>query len=281
MPKRVSVLILISLALAAPLAAQLVLPRPSPKATVTQTVGLTDVTVTYSRPSVRGRAIWGELVPYGQVWRTGANEATTIAFKSDVTIGNEKLAAGTYSLHAIPGKDEWTVIFNSVADQWGSYSYDAAKDTLRVRIKPETGAMQELLTISFPAVSMDGATMAIEWEKVRVAVPFKVDSMKMAYDAAKAAVAKLDDWRTPYQAANFAYQNKANWQDSMAWVDKSIAIQGNFANLTLKARMLADSGKTSEAITVAEQAVKLGKASTQPVDTSATEKLIVEWKARK
>src|SRR5437899_746922 len=114
-----------------PLAAQLRTPRPSPKASVMQTVGLTDVTIVYSRPGVKGREIWGALVPYDKVWRTGANEATTFAVSDDVMINGQPLPKGTYSLHTIPGKDEWTIIFNKDAGQWGSFSYDEAKDALR------------------------------------------------------------------------------------------------------------------------------------------------------
>ena len=131
------------LTLLAPAAAHaqqaLKLPRPSPKATVVQTVGLTDVTITYSRPGVKGRTIWGDLVPYDKVWRTGANEATTFQVSQDVKINGQALPAGTYSLHTIPGKTQWTVIFNKTADQWGSYDYDQTKDALRIQVTPAQG----------------------------------------------------------------------------------------------------------------------------------------------
>ena len=123
--KRILSFALILLALSSlAFAQELNLPRISQKAAVMQTIGLTDVTITYSRPGVKGRVIWGELVPYDKVWRTGANKATTISLSDDVTINGQSIAAGTYSLHTIPGKDQWTVIFNKVANQWGSYSYD-------------------------------------------------------------------------------------------------------------------------------------------------------------
>src|ERR1700704_2759293 len=129
--------------------AQVRTPRPSPKASVMQTIGVTDVTITYSRPGVKGRTIWGDplpeqagpkgapIVPWGHAWRTGANEATQFVVTDDVFINGQKLAAGSYSLHTIPTKDEWTIIFNSDANQWGSFRYDPAKDTLRVKVKPE------------------------------------------------------------------------------------------------------------------------------------------------
>ena len=115
------------------------LPKASPCAVVKQTIGLNDVTITYSRPGVKGRKIWGGLVPYGTVWRTGANSATTIQFTEDVLVEGQPLAAGTYSLHTIPGEKEWTLILNKDANQWGSYSYDPAKDALRVKVTPVAG----------------------------------------------------------------------------------------------------------------------------------------------
>src|SRR5687768_6036427 len=121
---RKTLIALLTLVAATSLSAQVKTPRPSPTASLTQTVGLTDVTIKYSRPGVRGRTIWGDLVPHDKVWRTGANEATTITFSEDVTVGGQKLAKGTYSLHTTPGREAWTIHFNSVPDQWGSYSYD-------------------------------------------------------------------------------------------------------------------------------------------------------------
>src|SRR5712672_1541733 len=141
--------------------AELKLPRISQNATVTQTVGYTDVAITYSRPGVKGRVIWGGLVPYDKVWRTGANEATSFTVSQDVTINGKPLPAGTYSLHTIPGKTSWTVIFNKKADQWGSYNYDAAEDALRVDGQPADGPNQEWLTFSFPDVQNDTATVEL------------------------------------------------------------------------------------------------------------------------
>src|SRR3954469_3572547 len=172
--------------------AQLRLPRPSQKASVMQTLGVTDVTITYSRPAVKGRPIFGEvaekdnyakgestlddqykrpagmpIVPYGHVWRTGANEATQFVITDDVLINGQKLAAGSYSLHTIPGKDEWTIVFNGAANQWGSFDYDPAKDTLRVKAKPQwLNTSEEWLTYSFDPVSEDSAQVNIRWEKV-------------------------------------------------------------------------------------------------------------------
>ncbi|MDO8550416.1 MAG: DUF2911 domain-containing protein [Ignavibacteria bacterium] len=148
--------------------------RVSPKASVMQVVGLTEVKIDYSRPGVKKRTIWGELVPYNKVWRAGANEATTISFSSDVLIEGEKLPAGKYSFFAIPTKDEWTLIFNKVAEQWGAFEYNEAEDALRITIKPKGNGFQEWLTYSFTDydVKSQSAVINLEWEKLKV--PFKV-----------------------------------------------------------------------------------------------------------
>src|SRR5438067_4991742 len=200
------------------------LPRPSQKATIMQTVGVTDITITYSRPGVKGRKIWGDapaaapansaatlddaskrakdapIVPYGHVWRTGANEATVFAVTDDVMINGQKLPAGTYSLHTIPGKDEWTIIFNSDAGQWGSFSYDAKKDVLRVKAKPQWVAdNQEWLMYSIPVVTPNSAQVLIRWEKA--AVPFTVEvpdvNALMLKKINDAIAANPNDWKIP------------------------------------------------------------------------------------
>ena len=150
-------------------------PRSSPNAHVMQTVGTTNVMVHYGRPSVKGRTIFsseeGALVPLGQVWRTGANEATTITFSAPVMIGGDELAAGTYSLFTIPGESQWTVIFNKVAEQWGSNAYDESADALRTMAAPISGGpAQEQFQISFENVTADGAVMVLAWDDVRVPV---------------------------------------------------------------------------------------------------------------
>ena len=146
--------------------------RVSPNAGVSQTIGVTEVTISYGRPAVKGRTIWGELVPYGEVWRAGANEATAISFSNDVLIEGKKLPAGTYALFTIPGQDDWTIIFNKTANQWGAFSYDAAQDALRVNVKPKAAPQQEWMRFSFTELSGDSAQAVLRWEKL--AVPFKI-----------------------------------------------------------------------------------------------------------
>jgi hypothetical protein len=147
--------------------------RISPKAAVIQTVGFTEVRIDYSRPGVKKREIWGKLVPYDAVWRAGANEATKITFSTDVTIEGKKLKKGSYSLFAIPGKNDWIIIFNKVADQWGAFEYNESEDALRVKVKTEKAIWQEWLSYTINKASDTSAVIRLEWEKIKV--PFKVE----------------------------------------------------------------------------------------------------------
>ncbi len=285
-------------------------PRPSQKASVMQTIGVTDITITYSRPGVKGRTIWGDplpeqtakgeatlddqnirpkgapIVPWGHAWRTGANEATQFVVTDDVLINGQKLPAGSYSLHTIPTKDEFIIIFNSVANQWGSFGYDPAKDTLRVKVKPEWGEhSKEWLEYWIDPVSDNSAQVNIRWEKVRV--PFTVevkDVQALTMQKARAAVAaaKPDDFQTRAQAASYALQNKLSVDEAMGWLDQSIKIKETLGNLGLKARVLAEQGKTADAITTGERAIQVGKeAKANPTNIANMEKLVADWKAKK
>jgi len=291
--------------------AQVTLPRPSQKASVMQRIGVTDVTITYSRPAVKGRKIWGDplpgqladvkgeatlddqykrpkdavIAPYGHVWRTGANEATTFVVTDDVLINGQKLPAGSYSLHTIPNKDEWTIVFNGTANQWGSFDYDPAKDTLRVKAKPEwVNTNEEYLSYTFDPVTDDSAQVNIRWEKVNVPFTVKVpDVNAVTISKLQKAVsdAKPDDWRTPLQAANYALNDNsaADDQQGMAWLDQSIKVKETFQNLSAKASVLYKAGKKDEAIALGDQAVQRGKAD--KVDTTAFEKRLADMKAGK
>jgi Protein of unknown function (DUF2911) len=252
----------LAMTLALPIGAQqaappLKTPRASQKEVITQTVGFTDVTITYSRPAARGRQIFGGLVPYGTVWRTGANEATTISFSDDVTINGQPLPKGTYSLHTIPGKDQWTIIFNKVDKQWGSFTYDQAQDALRVTAKPHGDEFHEVMTFEIPEVGPDSATIAIKW--ANVAVPFTVGtntSQKVLADArAAVAGAKPEDWQTPLRAAQYAIENRVGLDDASKWLDQSIKANENIRNLFEKARMQAMAGDRTAAIATAQKAI--------------------------
>lgn len=155
--------------------------RISPKAGVSQTIGLTEVSISYSRPGVKGRKIWGGLVPYNKVWRTGANEATKITFSTDVKINGKKLKKGAYGFFAIPTEKEWTLIFNYIHDQWGAFTYNEAKDALRVKVKPEKGNFTEWLYYSFDKMNVqkagkpNTAVICLNWENLKI--PFTVETV--------------------------------------------------------------------------------------------------------
>ena len=291
--------------------AQIPVPRPSQKASVMQRIGPTDITITYSRPGVKGRKIWGDplpeqaakakgeatldnqnerpkdavIVPYGHMWRTGANEATMFEVNSDVLINGQKLAAGSYSLHSIPAKDEWTIVFNGTANQWGSFNYDPAKDTLRVKTKPASVAEnQEFLAFTIDPIAEDTAQVNIRWEKISVPFTVKVPDIPAATLTRLTAVvgaAKRDDWRTLMQAGNYLLtnQNPADDAQGMAWLEQSIKVKETFGNLSAKANALYKAGKKDEAFAVAEQAIQRGKAD--KVDTTNFEKRLADMKAGK
>lgn len=287
MKKKLTPLILAVAALMANLSAQAQFnpPRPSPKGVAAQTIGTTDVTVTYSRPGVKGRAIWGALVPYDKVWRTGANEPTSIVFADDVMVNGQKLAKGTYSFHTIPGKEEWTVIFNKYFPK-GGYEYKAEEDVLKVKVKPQVGEPVEWMTFSFPVLTPNSAQLVLSWEKLRLPLTIEVDvaTKVMANARETMAAAKADDWQTPLRTGNYAVQSPATYEEGMRWLDRSITIEANFSNLASKARALAANGKKAEAIAAGEKAVAAAhKAEKKPDAESLAdfEKLLAGWKTAK
>jgi hypothetical protein len=279
-------------------------PRPSQKASVMQTIGVTDVTITYSRPGVKGRKIWGDppsalasgeatlddqntrpkdmvIVPYGHVWRTGANEATTFTVTDDVLINGQKLSAGAYSLHTIPGKDDWTIIFNTDAGQWGSFDYDEKKDALRVKVKPQMASEnQEWLLYSMPAVTPNSTQVVIRWEKLSVPFTVEVPNVEalMLAKVEKAMAANPTDWRVPLGVAS-QYANDQKWDEALRWTEQSIKIKETYQNLASKASTLFNAGRKDEALAVAEKAIERGKAD--KVDTSRLEKRLADWKTAK
>ena len=234
--------------------AQVRTPRASPNASLTQTVGLTDITIKYSRPGKKGRTILGGLVPYDQVWRTGANEATTITFSDDVTINGQKLAKGTYAFFTIPGREQWTLVFNKQGEQWGAFNYDPSQDALRIQVKPETSPFFEWMSFDVDEMTTDTAKVELQWDTWSVAFTVDTGSTQKTLNALKNAM--KPDWRTPYQAAAFAFDNKgvATDQELSDWLDKSLSIAENTNNLWLKARFLNRLGKKAEAKAAVEAA---------------------------
>jgi|CXWL01.1.fsa_nt_gi tetratricopeptide (TPR) repeat protein len=232
------------------------MPEASPAAAVSQTVGVTTMTVGYHRPAVKGRTIWGDLVPYGEVWRAGANENTTITFGSAVTVEGQPLAAGTYGLHTIPTATTWTVAFSRMADAWGSFSYDQAEDALRVTVQPEPAPFQERLSYTFDEPSDDAVVLALRWEKLRVPVRIAVDVPSAVLASLRRELRGLPRffWQGWSTAAAYSAAHGGDVDEALGWADRSLAIATNFTNLRVKADLLDKKGDTAGAKGLREQA---------------------------
>jgi hypothetical protein len=253
---------------------QLRIPRISQGAKVSQIVGLSEVSITYHRPGVKGREIWGNVVKYDEVWRAGANEPTLITFSDEVTIEGKKLGAGTYRFLVLPSKTgDWTLIFNSETKNWGTV-YDAKYDSLKLTVKPESGANEEWMSFSFTDLTPASARVVLAWEKIRL-------SFKAEFNILSKLQASVGNWQMLNSAARFALDNKMYAEEGFAWVERSIALDKNARNLQTKAELLAQTGKVKDAIAVAEEAVKIAKEKDPKANTSGLEKMITDWKAKK
>lgn len=264
--------------LAAPAFAQLKLPSLSPAAKVSATAGLTDVTVEYSSPAVKGRKIWGGVVAMDQVWRAGANKATQVTFSQPVKVGDADVAAGTYSLFAIPGAASWTLILNKNAEQWGSNDYKKELDAARVTVKPVAISNRERLTYILNNASNDSISIDLEWEKVRVSLPVKLKTAEMAEK--NISEASDDAWEPMTNAARY-YLEAKDFTKCIAASDKSIAIKETWLNTWVKAQCLAGSGKKADAYAMAEKAQTLGaKEGGNFYMAADVKKALTEWKGK-
>jgi tetratricopeptide (TPR) repeat protein len=235
------------------------IPRQSQHAMLSQRIGITDITINYHRPLANERKIWGDLVPYGQVWRAGANENTTIAFSDPVTVEGQPLDKGVYGLHMIPGENEWTVIFSRNSTSWGSFTYKQAEDALRVTVKPQPAEMHNALTYDFDQLTPTSAVVKLQWEKV--AVPFKVD-----VDVNKIVEASLHrqlrglaqyTWEGWDDAANYLLAQKTDLDEALKYEDQSIQVEKRFDNLLTKSNILEALNRKDEAETTRKQALAM------------------------
>lgn len=259
-------------------------PTVSPKASVTQTIGVTDITINYFRPGVKGRVIWGGLVPYDKVWRTGANNATTIEFSTDVMIEGNKVAAGKYGIFTIPGTEEWVVIFSKQADIWGDYGYKESDDVLRVKVKPMPAPFCEWMMFAFAELAEDSAKVILHWEKIMIGFTVKVDTKGMIFGNIEKTMGRY--WVPPYQSARYAFDN-GMIDKAKELIDLSVNLKAGYGNTLLKAkiyRKLAKTKKdTAEVIKMLEKAVEFGKALPPEQQEYAQEakKLLDELKTKK
>jgi hypothetical protein len=235
------------------------LPLQSQRAVVSQRIGLTDITINYHRPLVNDRKVWGGLVPFGQVWRAGANENTTITFSDPVTVEGQQLAAGTYGLHMIPNADQWTIIFSKNSTSWGSFTYKESEDALRVNVKPQAADMHNALTYDFDDVKPDSTVITLEWEKV--AVPFKVgvDVHGVVEASLKKQLRGLEQytWQSWDDAANYLIAEKIDYEDAVAYENKSIELEDRYENEHGKSVALRALGRKEEADATLKRALDL------------------------
>src|SRR5256886_1437283 len=258
MKRTILIAALASLAVGVSARADLKLPDLSQLAATKQRIGLTDIKITYHRPLVNGRKIWGGLVPLGEVWRAGANENTTIEVSDPVSVERQPLPKGTYGLHMIPAADTWTVIFSKMSIAWGSYTYTQAEDALRVTVKPRPNEMEEALEYEFEDVKPESATITLKWEKL--AVPFKIavsDETIVANIRGQLRGIAQYEWQSLNAAAQFCLTKKTNFDEALKWVERSIQIEERFENLSTKADLLKANGKPDEAKTVWNHALEI------------------------
>src|SRR5882724_8309158 len=235
------------------------LPDVSQAAEVKQRIALTDITVKYHRPLVNGRKIWGGLVPYGKVWRAGANENTTISFSDPVTIEGKTLDKGTYGLHMIPAADQWTIIFSKNSTSWGAFTYNEAEDALRVNVKPQTAEMHNALTYDFDQLQPDSAVVVLQWEKV--AVPFKVgvDVHDVVQASLKKQLRNLSQytWMSWDDAANYLLAEKIGLDEALTSANKSIENEDRYDNEITKSKVLKALNRKDEAATAQRKALDM------------------------
>jgi len=253
------------------------LPRPSPTATVSQMVGLTEVRVEYSSPGVKDRTIWGELVPYGELWRTGANAATKITFSRDVTVAGTPVPAGTYSLLTIPQKGgEWTVILNEKADLAGTRGYEEAQDVARVSAKTEAIPKRERMTFVFADTTDEATSLDLEWDTLRVRLPIAVETGAHATASVDAAV--KDAARTQANAARWLLEQKKDTERALTLVQASLSVDPTWYAYWIQAQLLKSAGRDAEARAAAQTAWELGKKAEFFFWEAEVKRALDEWK---
>jgi hypothetical protein len=274
-------LFIVGLLLAAPIMAQITMPAPSPAVKLETKIGLSDVKIEYSRPAMKGRTIFGDLVPYGEVWRTGANASTKITFSDDVLFAGQAVAAGTYAFYTIPGQQEWEVILSANTELWGSMGYTDADDVVRTKVTAtRTSPAFESFTLDFAHIDMDVAHLRMMWENTLIEIPVKaeVHSKVLAQietqvkNNANASAGAL------YQAANYYFERNMELESALSWVSKALENQQQYWVMHLKAKIEASLGKKAEAIASAEASMKLAEAANNPDYIRLNEKLIASLK---
>jgi hypothetical protein len=255
--------------------AQLQLPQPSPAATVTQTIGLTDITIEYSSPGVKGRKIFGDLVPYNKIWRTGANAATKISFSRDVTIEGNKVPKGKYALLTIPKEGSFTILLNkdvnTVAEE-----YKQEEELVRFDVKTKPAEFRERMTFIFSNFSDSQVTIDLEWDKTRVSMNVMLDTDAQSKENIDKELGRT--WRSYNSAARYLMENKKDLETAMSYADQSIKLKEDWFNIWTKAQLYNLMNKNDEAYRHALKAKELGDKSTSFFFKEQVEKALIDWK---
>lgn len=251
-------------------------PRPSPDATVSQFVGVTEIIIDYSSPGVKGRKIWSEVVPFGKVWRTGANEVTSITFSDPVKVNGNELPAGTYGIHIIPNENEWEIIFSKDTEIDGGSAYDDTKDALRLKVKPEKNSFTERMMFTITDMTENSAKVNLVWEKLKVSFGVEVDTYNLTLQKARESF----DWGNLMAAANYCLQQNNNIEKGYKWIQASALIDENYWNSRILAQYFAKMEMKEEAVATMEKAIEMGSQMEQPpFDFDNMKKILAEWKS--
>jgi tetratricopeptide (TPR) repeat protein len=256
------------------------LPQPSPKAKLEQVIGLTDISIEYSRPSVKGRTVFGELVPYDEVWRLGANACTKLTTSTELVVQGQILEAGTYAVFAIPSSNgTWKMLFNSDTEQWGAGSYDATKDVLTAIVKTTEHELTETFTIGITDVTINSANLTIKWANLSVVLELGVETQKIADANIKAAIAKGEDLdKVYYKAAAYYFNSLDNEKKALGYIHKGLNAKEGHALYFLRAQILKKQGHTKEAIESAEKAYELAMKAENKGWADYIQEHVEEWK---
>jgi predicted negative regulator of RcsB-dependent stress response len=262
------------------------LPAPSPSASLTQRVGLTDFTVEYSRPGVKDREIFGELVPYNEVWRTGANKATSIEFNTDVTFSGKTVPAGKYSIFTIPAEGKWSFMLNKETELWGANDYKQEQDALRIAVVPAEGEMTETFTIDFTNISANGGSLQISFANTVVSVPFEVETSEKAMSNIKEALSSSPKdklWIVNRNAANYYLNNGLDKEEALKFIETSVKLkEDNWYSHYIHGEILSSLGRNKEAVQAAQKAMEIGQNEADKADkefgySAMLEEAITKW----
>jgi tetratricopeptide (TPR) repeat protein len=232
------------------------LPQPSPTATVTQRIGLTDFSLTYSRPATRGRAIFGDLVPYNEVWRTGANACVKFNASTDFTLNGDAVPAGEYALFTIPGEKEWTIILSTQTNLWGNTGYTQESDVLRTTVTSTTGDFDESFTLGFKSLSTTGGELVLEWANTEVSVNLGVDSDG---ESGKNVEKALSDAKRAYRNAANYYSGQGDHEKALATIEIALQLDPEYWYTNwVKAKILYAAGDTKAALKQGKKAMGMG-----------------------